>query len=173
MGSPVGSPFGYYINMLLGLEIDNYFWTWEGYLVVFSLGTLDGLMIGTVERYLVGLSLGLPPVYPLESPYLGLTGTILAMYLGNTLVSLIDSIWHINWCGTRIDNYQLLWNFNWVPSLLLICLGILNTDWKYDGTFTLKLSGQVYWEIYRIVFVLLFVSPLQALFDSNSWYNVL
>ena len=25
MGSPVGSPFGYYINMLLGLEIENYF----------------------------------------------------------------------------------------------------------------------------------------------------
>ena len=35
MGSSVGSPFGYYINMLLGLALENYFRTWEGYLVVF------------------------------------------------------------------------------------------------------------------------------------------
>ena len=77
-------------------------------MVVFSLGTLDGLMIGTVERYLVGLSLVLPLVYPLDSPNLGLTGTILAMSLGNPLVSLIDSIWNINWCVTLIGTWQLL-----------------------------------------------------------------
>ena len=27
MGKPVGSPLGYYIDMLLGLELENYFGT--------------------------------------------------------------------------------------------------------------------------------------------------
>ena len=51
MGAPIGSPLGYYINMLLGLELCNYFVTREGYLVGVSLGTIYGLMIVTGEGY--------------------------------------------------------------------------------------------------------------------------
>ena len=43
--SPVGSPLGYSINMLLDFALVNYFSTWEVYLVGVSLGALDGLMI--------------------------------------------------------------------------------------------------------------------------------
>ena len=61
LGAPVEYPLEYYINMLLGLALENYFRTWERYLVVFSLGTLGRLMIGAVEGFLVGLSLLFPP----------------------------------------------------------------------------------------------------------------
>ena len=60
LGAPVGYPLGYYINMLLGLELCNFFGIWEVSLVVVSPGTLVGLTIGTGEGYLVGLSLGIP-----------------------------------------------------------------------------------------------------------------
>ena len=40
MGALFISPIGYYINMLLGLEIDNYFGTWEISSVGFSLVAL-------------------------------------------------------------------------------------------------------------------------------------
>ena len=60
------APFGYLleysIKMLLGLALDNYFGTREGYLVGVSPDTMDGLMIGNVEVYSVGLSLVLPLV---------------------------------------------------------------------------------------------------------------
>ena len=46
--------------MLLLLALGTYFGTCVGSLVVASLDTLGGLIIGTVEGYLVGLSLGLP-----------------------------------------------------------------------------------------------------------------
>ena len=84
LGSPVGYPFEDSISMLLGLALDNYSVTWEGYLVGVSLGTLDGLMIGTGKGYLVGLSLGLPLGYPLESLNLGagLPGTLMGAPLG-------------------------------------------------------------------------------------------
>ena len=55
LGAPVGYPLGYSINMLIGLELENYFGTQEGYLVGVSLATLTGLMIGTGEVSLVGL----------------------------------------------------------------------------------------------------------------------
>ena len=53
----VGYPLEYSINMLFGLVLGTYFGTREGSLVVFTLGILGGLIIGTVEVYLVGLSL--------------------------------------------------------------------------------------------------------------------
>ena len=79
MGSPVGYTLGYSINMLLGLALENSFRSWEGYLVVVSLVPLDGLVIGTGEGYLAGLSLRLPLGYPLDSPnpVLELPGMIL------------------------------------------------------------------------------------------------
>ena len=39
--------------------------------------------------------------------------------------------------------------------------------------FTWKLSGKVSWGISRIDFILLFFSPLEALFEPESWYTVL
>ena len=65
--------------MLLGLAIGDYFGTWEVTLVGVSLGTMCGLMIGTVEESIFGLSLVLPLVSPLESPNPGadLPGTLL------------------------------------------------------------------------------------------------
>ena len=57
LGAPVGYPLGYYINILLGLAFFNSLGTWEGSLVVVSLVPLVGLIIGTGEGYLVGLSL--------------------------------------------------------------------------------------------------------------------
>ena len=48
MGAHLEYPLGYSINMFLVLELDKSVGTWEGYLVVVSLGTLDVLMIGTV-----------------------------------------------------------------------------------------------------------------------------
>ena len=53
-------------------------------MVVFSLGTLVGLIIGTGEGSLVGLSLVLTLGYPLGYPNPGayLTGTLLGMPLG-------------------------------------------------------------------------------------------
>ena len=145
--------------------------TWIGFGHILWLE--DPCLTDMGTRELTWLSLRIPLGYPLESPNTGLNGIILAMSIGNTLVYLIDYIWHINWCVTCIGTWKILWHFNWVPSLLLSCLGIWNTDWKADGNFTWKLSGQVTWGISRIVFILLFVSPLQALFESYSWYNVL
>ena len=77
---------------------------------------------------------------------------------------------------------QFLWYFAWhlvitltpqVPSLLFICLGTCHADWNTDGTFAWQLYGQISWGIYRIDFVLLFLSPVGALFDSYSWNNFL
>ena len=65
MGAHVGYPLGYSIKILVGLALVNSFGTWELYLVVIPLSTLDGLMIGAVELSLVGLSLGLPLGSPL------------------------------------------------------------------------------------------------------------
>ena len=73
-----------------------------------SLGPLVGWMIYTVEVPLVGLSLVLPLVYPLDSPNTALTGIILFMTLGNPLVFMLDSIWHINCCGPNIGTCQFL-----------------------------------------------------------------
>ena len=77
-------------------------------LVVVSIDTLNILIIGVVEEYLVGLSLvislGPPLKYPnlravVRSLFLFLDGIILGMSLGNPLGSLLEYIWHINWCG--------------------------------------------------------------------------
>ena len=57
--------------------------------------------------------------------------------------------------------------------MLLSRLVTWHTNWHADDTFTWKLSGQVSWGIYRIAFVLLFDSPLEALFDSDYWSNLL
>ena len=46
--------------MFLRLLLGNYFFTREGYLVGVLLGAMGGLIIGTVEGSLVGLSLVLP-----------------------------------------------------------------------------------------------------------------
>ena len=80
----VGSTLGYSINIFLDLELFNSFGTWKVYLVGFLLRTMDGLMIGTGEGSLVGLSLVLPLVYPLESPNTGseLYDTLLGSPLG-------------------------------------------------------------------------------------------
>ena len=87
--------------MLLFWALENYFGTWEGYLVSVSLGKLAVLMIGTGEGCLVGLSLRLPLVSPLESPnpgadsvylFVSLNGMVLGMSLGNRIGSLLDSI---------------------------------------------------------------------------------
>ena len=63
-GAHVVSPLGYSINMLLVLAIENSFGTWEG--------------------YLVGDSLGLPFISPLDSPnhLADLPGTLLVTPLG-------------------------------------------------------------------------------------------
>ena len=89
LGAPVGYPLGYSINMLLVLELENAFDTWEGSLVGVSLVVLYGLMIGTGEGYVVGLSLVIPLGYPLESPNTGaeLSGTLLEAPLGLWFVS--------------------------------------------------------------------------------------
>ena len=54
--------------MFLGLALCNYFVIWEEYLVGVSLGRMDGHMIGTVEVFLVGLSLERSLESPLEFP---------------------------------------------------------------------------------------------------------
>ena len=63
-----------------GLALDNYFGTWVGYLVGFSLGALGGLVIDTWEENLVGASLihplGLPPGMALGDPIVSLIGYI-------------------------------------------------------------------------------------------------
>ena len=89
---PVGSPLGYYINMLLGLVLFNSFGTWEEYLVGFIIGRLAGLMIGTGGRYLVGLSVGIPLGSPLESPNPDdeMPDTLLGTPLGSWFGSEVD-----------------------------------------------------------------------------------
>ena len=108
LGVPVVYQLGYSINMLLELEIYNYFGTWEISLVRFTLGTLTVLMIRNGEGHLVGLSLGLPIRSPLDSPNPGLTEIILDMYLENPLGYLLESIWNINWCGTWMRTWKFL-----------------------------------------------------------------
>ena len=82
--APVGYPLGYSINIFLGLVIDNYFGTWEGSLVVVSLGALAGLVVVTGEGYFFVLSLLLPREYPFYSPNPGaeLPGTLMGYTLG-------------------------------------------------------------------------------------------
>ena len=110
--------------MLLGLAIGNSFGTLELYLVGFSLGTVFGLMVGTIKGSLVGLYMGLLLGYPLEyknteavlgSLFEYLNVVIIDMSLRNTLESLLDSIWHINWCGPLIGAWKFLLQFNVVP----------------------------------------------------------
>ena len=55
LGAPIGYPLGYSINMLIGLELENYFSKREGSLVEVSLETLTGLMIGTGEVSFLGV----------------------------------------------------------------------------------------------------------------------
>ena len=50
---PVVFPLGYTIIILLGLVLNNSFGTWEGSLVVVSLGTLSGFIIDTGEGFLL------------------------------------------------------------------------------------------------------------------------
>ena len=83
--APVGSLFVYSNNVLLRLALGNYFGTLKVYLVVVSLGRLDGLIIGPREWYSVGLSLVLPLGYPFESPNYILTFIILGTSLKNSL----------------------------------------------------------------------------------------
>ena len=59
----------------------------------------DGLMIGTGEGFVVGLSLELSLGSSLDFPNLGVTGIILGIYLGKYFGFLFDSIWYINVCG--------------------------------------------------------------------------
>ena len=66
-----------------------------------SLGPLTGLVIGTGEGYVVGLSLLLTLGSPLDYPNLGLTGIILGISLVNPL-GFLNYIWHISWCGPWI-----------------------------------------------------------------------
>ena len=122
-----------------------------------------------VASFAVAISLE----YLFEYPNPGLNGIILYMSLGNTLWCLLDSIWHINWCGAWIRTWQLLWHFNWVPSLLFSWLVTWHTNWHADRTFTWQLSGQVSWVISRIAFVSLCYSPLESLFESYSWSNLI
>ena len=70
--------------MFLGLALCNYFGTREGSLVGVSLGLLDGLMIGTGEVYLVGLSLELPLGFPFEykNPGAELSGILMGVPIG-------------------------------------------------------------------------------------------
>ena len=77
--SPVGSPLGYSINILLVLVIDNYSGTWEGSLVKVLLVTLAVLVVVTGEGYLVLLLLVLLLGSPFYSPNPGadLHGTLL------------------------------------------------------------------------------------------------
>ena len=84
LGAPVGSPLVYSINMLLGLELFDYFVTRKVSLVGVSLGPMYGLMLGTGEEYLAGLSLGLLLGSPLEYPNNGsdLTVMLLSVTLG-------------------------------------------------------------------------------------------
>ena len=105
LGASVRSPLGYSITMLIGLSLDNSFDTREGSLVGVSLGTMDVLVIGTVEGSLVGLSLKLPLGSPIESlnpvdvlGYLfgSLTFITLGMSLVNNIGYLFEYIFIIN-----------------------------------------------------------------------------
>ena len=58
--------------MPLGLSIGNLFGTREVSLVRYPIATLVGLIIGTGEGYLVGLSPGLPPGPQLNAQILDL-----------------------------------------------------------------------------------------------------
>ena len=96
--------------MFLGSELDNYFGIWELSLVGFQLRTLASLMIGTGERYLVGLSLGLQLRSPLDSPN---TGTDLPGTLLGAPIRL--------WFGSDV-----LWGYLFLESLPLELLSHLN-----------------------------------------------
>ena len=64
-------------------------------MVGFSLGPMAGFVIGTLEVYLVGLSLGFPLGYPLDYPNTGaeLSGTLLFAPLRLWFFS--DVIWGV------------------------------------------------------------------------------
>ena len=72
----------------------------------------------------MGLTLGYSLKVPNNGDVLGyffgsMDGMIFGMYLENTLGPLIESIWNINWYGTGLGDWKHLWQFNWVPYLLL------------------------------------------------------
>ena len=75
LGATIGYTIVGSICILLGLELGNYFGTREVYFVGVSLYSLGGLMVSTFKGYIVGLSMGLPFLYPL------------VMVLGNTIGS--------------------------------------------------------------------------------------
>ena len=104
-------------------------------------------------------------------PNPGLTGIIICMSFGNPFLYLLDSIWNINLCCHWIGTWKSLWLSNWVPFLLFSWLGTWRTNWHFEGSFNWKLSGQGSWGISWIVFLLLFDLTLEALFESDSWYN--
>ena len=72
------------ISMLLGLTLGNSFGTCEGYLVRVSLITMYVFIIITGEGYFLGLSMGLPLGYQLESPdpVAELSVTLLGAHIG-------------------------------------------------------------------------------------------
>ena len=84
MGAPAGYPLGCFIKIYICLTLWNSFSTCEGYLVVVSIVSLSGLMIRTIEGYLVGLSLQVPLRSPLESQNPGseMPGTLLVAPIG-------------------------------------------------------------------------------------------
>ena len=90
--APVGYPVRYSIKKFPGFVIDNYFGTLEGNLVVVSLDKLSGLVVGTVEGYLVILLLVLLLGFPFYSPNTGadlpgmLLGYNLDLWFGSEVV---------------------------------------------------------------------------------------
>ena len=100
MVAHVGYPLGFYINMLIGLSLCNFFVTWEVSLVWFSLGSSLELKNPRVE---LGSMIGSLNVMTL--------GTCLGKFSGYQL----DSIFRKNCCCTWLGPSKFLWHFNWVP----------------------------------------------------------
>ena len=87
--APVGSPLGYSINILIGLELGNSFGTLVRIFGWSFTWHTSWFGIGTVEVYLLGFSLGLLLGSPLESPNHG--SDIPVMLLGTSLGLLFGS----------------------------------------------------------------------------------
>ena len=103
---PVGYPLGYSIDIILGFTIDNYIGTLKGSLVVVSLHTLSGSVVGIGEGYLVLLSLVLLLGSPFYSPNPGadLPGT----HLGSLLVLCFgsDAVRYLSSCRRLMDIHK-------------------------------------------------------------------